>query len=77
MKRYIHIALVVIVTAVVLLFTLQNLSLVALSFLGMSVTMPVSVLVPIVYVLGMATGSVLLSGVRGWVRGARAKDSSP
>jgi hypothetical protein len=37
------------------------------------VTLPVSVLVAVVYVLGMATGGALLSLLRGWIKGARGK----
>ena len=68
--RFVYIALVVLLTAAVLLFKVQNLSSVTLSFLSMNVTLPVSVMVIGVYVLGMVTGGALLSLVRGWVRGA-------
>ena len=68
--RFVYIALVVLLTAAVLLFNCQNLSSVTLSFLSMNVTLPVSVMVIGVYVLGMVTGGALLSLVRGWVRGA-------
>jgi lipopolysaccharide assembly protein A len=68
--RYIYIALIVLLTAVVLLFNFQNLSSVTISLLGMSVTLPVSVLVILVYVLGMVTGGALFSLVRRWARGA-------
>ena len=68
--RFVYIALVVVLTAAVLLFKFQNLSSVTLSFLSMNVTLPVSVMVIGVYVLGMVTGGALLSLVRGWVRGA-------
>lgn len=68
--RFVYIALVVLVTAAVLLFKFQNLTSVTLSFLSMNVTLPVSVMVIGVYVLGMVTGGALLSLVRGWIRGA-------
>ena len=68
--RYVYIALIVLLTAVVLLFNFQNLTSVTISLLGMSVTLPVSVLVIFVYVLGMVTGGALFSLVRSWVRGA-------
>ena len=71
--RFVYIALVVLLTAAVLLFKFQNLSSVTLSFLSMNVTLPVSVMVIGVYVLGMVTGGALLSLVRGWVRGARVR----
>lgn len=71
--RYVYIALIAAFTAIVLLFKFQNLETVTVSLLTMSVTLPVSVLVAIVYVLGMATGSALLSLLRGWFKGARGK----
>ena len=69
--RYVYIALIVLLTAVVLLFNFQNLTSVTISLLGMSVTLPVSVLVILVYVLGMVTGGALFGLVRSWIRGAR------
>ena len=69
--RYLYIGLIVVLTAVVLLFKIQNLETATVSLLSMSVTLPVSLLVIGVYVLGMFTGGILVSLVRGWVAGAR------
>jgi|AmaraimetFIIA100_FD_contig_91_460467_length_1454_multi_3_in_0_out_0_2 uncharacterized integral membrane protein len=69
--RYVYIALIVLLTAVVLIFMFQNLTSVTISFLGMSGTLPLSLLVIFVYVLGVVTGGALFSLVRRWVRGAR------
>ena len=69
--RYVYIALIVVLTAVVLLFKLQNLQSVTVSFLSASFTLPASLLLILVYVLGMLTGGLLLALVRTWVRGAR------
>jgi uncharacterized integral membrane protein len=74
--RYIYIALVVLVTAAVLLFKFQNLSSVTISFLSMNLTLPVSLMVLGVYVLGMVTGGALVGLLRGWVRGAMPKSSA-
>jgi uncharacterized integral membrane protein len=49
--RYVYIALIVLLTAVVLIFMFQNLTSVTISFLGMSGTLPLSLLVIFVYVL--------------------------
>lgn len=68
--RYVYIVLVILVSAVVLLFNIQNLTTVTVSLLGASVTMPVSLLIVGTYILGMLTGGALLSVLRGWVRGA-------
>ena len=69
--RNIYIGLIVLLTAVVLLFKFQNLTSVTISLLGMSATLPLSTLVILVYVLGMVTGGALFSLVRSWIRGAR------
>jgi uncharacterized integral membrane protein len=68
--RNVYIALIVLLTAVVLIFTFQNLTTVTVSLLGMSATLPVSTLVILVYVLGMVTGSALFSLIRSWIHGA-------
>ena len=68
--RYVYISLIVVVTAVVLLFKMQNFEVVTLSLFGASITMPTSLLVIVVYTLGMVSGSALLGLLRGWVKGA-------
>ncbi|HAY26406.1 MAG TPA: DUF1049 domain-containing protein, partial [Candidatus Accumulibacter sp.] len=50
--RYVYIGLVVVATAIVLLFKVQNLTAVTVSLLGMSMTMPVFLLVIGIYLLG-------------------------
>ena len=69
--RHFYIALIVLLTAVVLLFKFQNPTSVTVSLLGMSATLPLSTLVILVYVLGMVTGTALFGLVRSWIRGAR------
>jgi uncharacterized integral membrane protein len=73
--RFVYIALIVVFTAAVLLFKFQNLERVTVSLLGASATLPVSVLVLLVYVLGMLTGGFVLALLRGWMSGARGRDS--
>ena len=69
--KYVYIALIVALTALVPLFKLQNLQTVTVSLLSASFTMPVSVLLVLIYVLGMLTGGFLFALVRTWIRGAR------
>ena len=69
--RYVYIALIVLFTAVVLLFKVQNLQAVTVSLLNASVTLPVSVLLLGVYVLGMVTGGSLVALLKSWVVGAK------
>jgi uncharacterized integral membrane protein len=68
--RYVHIGLVVVVTAIVLLFKIENMTAVTVSLFGISTTMPVFLLVIVVYVLGMLTGSSLLALTRALVKRA-------
>lgn len=71
--RYLYAALIIVITTVVLLFKIQNLSLVTVSLLNMSLTLPSSLLIVGVYVLGMFTGSALWSLLRGWLQAAMRK----
>jgi uncharacterized integral membrane protein len=71
--RYVYIGLIVVFTALVLLFKFQNLETATVSLFSASITLPVSVLVFGVYVLGMLTGGCLYALLKSWVRGARQK----
>jgi len=71
--RTLYIALIVAFTAIVVLFKFQNLETVTVTLLSASLTLPVSMLVLAIYVLGMLTGGFVLALVRGWVRGARRR----
>lgn len=52
MTRYLHIALIVIFVAIIAVFMVQNLDSATVSFLAVSMTMPLAVLIFLVYVLG-------------------------
>lgn len=69
--RFVYIGLIVVLTAAVLLFKIQNFETATVSLLSMSVTLPVWLLIVGVYVLGMFTGGFLVSLVRTWVAGAK------
>lgn len=71
--RYVYMGLIVLVTAIVLLFKVQNLTVVTVALFSMSMTLPVSWLVFGVYVLGMLTGGALWSLLRTWLHGATRK----
>ena len=68
--RYVYMAFIAILAAVVILFKVQNLESVTVSLFAASVTLPVSVLVLLIYVLSMPTGGFLLALLRSWVHGA-------
>lgn len=70
--RYVYIALIVAFTAVVLLFKFQNLEAVTVSLFSANLTLPLSVLIFAVYVLGMLSGGFIVSLLKSWIRGARS-----
>jgi lipopolysaccharide assembly protein A len=69
--RWIHLTVIVLFAAVVIIFALQNLRLVPVSFLGFGLNVPVAVLVAVAYLLGAATGSSLLALLRRSYAGSR------
>ncbi len=66
--KYVYMILSGVLLALVLVFALQNMRLVQVLFLDMSLTMPLALLIIGVYLLGMLTGGFCLSMVRGWIR---------
>jgi len=68
--RYVYMALIAVFAGIVILFKVQNLETVTITLFSASVSMPVAVLVLLIYVLGMLTGGLLLALLRSWVRGA-------
>lgn len=73
MTRYLHIALIALFVAVITLFMLQNLDAATVSFLAVSMTMPLAVLIFLVYVLGMLTGGFAVALLRRSFHGASRK----
>lgn len=69
--RFVYVGLIVVFTAIVLLFKIQNLQTATVSLFSASITLPVSFLVIGIYVLGMLTGGTLFALLRSWVGGAR------
>lgn len=68
--RYVHMAIIVLLTLLVLSFKFQNLQSVTLQLFSLIMTMPVSLLVVLVYVLGMFTGGSLWSLLKRSYRGS-------
>jgi uncharacterized integral membrane protein len=71
--RYVYIGLIVAFTGLVLLFKFQNLETVTVSLFSSSITVPVSVLVIGIYLLGMLTGGFVLALLRTWIGHARGR----
>lgn len=68
--RYVYMAFIALFVGVIAMFKVQNLEAVTVSLFSASITLPVSVLVLLIYVLGMLTGGFLLALMRTWVHGA-------
>lgn len=73
--RYVYIALIVVFTAIVTLFKFQNLEAATVSLFSASITLPLSVLVLLVYGLGMLTGGFVLALLRTWINRAGERPS--
>jgi len=69
--RWFHLAVIILFVAVILIFAFQNLDTVTVSFLGFSARAPLAVVVPIVYLLGAATGGSLIALLRRSYAGTR------
>jgi putative membrane protein len=72
--RYVHVAIIVVFVAVTVIFALQNLQSVTMSFLGYSVRMPMALQALVIYLLGMATGGSLWSLLRRSIEAPRRSD---
>lgn len=71
--RYVYIALIAVFVTIITLFKVQNLDRVTIELLGASVTLPVSVMVLLIYVLGALTGGTLVALIRTWLQGAKRR----
>lgn len=73
--RWVHMAVIVLFAIAVIVFAIQNLEIVTMSFLGFSARVPVAVLAAVVYVLGMVTGGSLWSLLRKSFHGSQLAGS--
>jgi putative membrane protein len=62
--RWIYLAVIVLFALATLIFALQNLEVVAVSFFGFEVRAPLAVLTILIYILGALTGGSLLALLR-------------
>lgn len=69
--RWIYLAVIAAVAAATLIFALQNLQSVTISFLGLSISAPLAVLVIVIYLIGMATGGSAWALLRWAVQGSK------
>ena len=70
--RWVYLTVVVLFAAATIIFVVQNVEVVTMSFLGLSVSAPIAVLAAVAYVLGTLTGGSLYALLRKSVQGTRA-----
>lgn len=75
--RALYMGLVGILVAATLIFAVQNLQSVTISFLGYHMSAPLALLVVIVYLLGMATGGSVWALMRWAIEGSRRTKGGP
>jgi lipopolysaccharide assembly protein A len=68
--RFVYLGLIVLITLAVITFKVQNIDTVTVTFLAGSLTLSISTLILVVYILGMLTGSLVLSLIGKWIRQA-------
>jgi uncharacterized integral membrane protein len=69
--RWLYLAIVVLFVAALIIFVFQNTESVSVSFLNGAITLPLAVVVVVVYVLGAMTGGSLYGLLRRSVAGSR------
>jgi putative membrane protein len=69
--RWLYLAIVIVFVAALIIFVFQNTESVGVSFLTLGVTLPLAVLVFIVYVLGALSGGSLYALIRRSLAGSR------
>jgi putative membrane protein len=69
--RWLYLTIVIVFVAALIVFVFQNTQSVDIAFLTLSVTLPLAVLVGVVYVLGALSGGSLYALLRRSVAGSR------
>jgi lipopolysaccharide assembly protein A len=75
--RWIHTTVIVIFAAATVIFALQNLESVRLSFLTFSLNVPLAIQVFVIYALGAVTGGSLFALLRRSYAGVRGEHHDP
>jgi uncharacterized integral membrane protein len=69
--RWVYLAIIVLFAAATIIFALQNLETVTISFFKMNLSLPVALLTIVVYLLGAATGGSLFALLRRSYEGSK------
>jgi len=69
--RWIYLAVIILFAAATIIFALQNLEIVTMTFLGFNARVPLALLVVAAYILGAATGGSLYALLRRSYEGSK------
>ena len=69
--RWIYLAFIILFAIATLVFAVQNLEIVTMTFLGFNVRAPLGLLTIVIYLLGAATGGSLLALLRRSYQGSK------
>lgn len=70
--RWVYLTVIIVFSAATIIFVVQNVGVVTMSFLGLSIRAPLALLAAVVYILGALTGGSLYALLRKSVQGSRA-----
>jgi uncharacterized integral membrane protein len=70
--RWVYLTVVVLFVAATLIFVFQNVGVVTMSFLGLSIRAPLALLAAVAYILGALSGGSLFALLRTSVKKSRA-----
>jgi putative membrane protein len=69
--RWIYLAFIILFAVATLVFAMQNLEIVTMTFLGINIRVPLALQTIVVYLLGTATGGSLLALLRRSYEGSK------
>ena len=75
--RWVYLAVIIVFAAATIVFAVQNLEIVTMTFLGFNARVPLALLVAVAYVLGAATGGSLFALLRRSYEGSKRFHISP
>jgi lipopolysaccharide assembly protein A len=75
--RWVYLAFIILFAVATLVFAVQNLEIVTMTFLGINVRVPLALQTVVVYLLGTATGGSLLALLRRSYEGSKRSIMGP
>jgi len=73
--RWVYLTVIIVFLAATIIFVVQNVGVVTMSFLGLGIRAPLALLAAVAYILGALTGGSLYALLRKSVSGSRTSRS--